>query len=323
MEIDNFPFEGIIQSQIENKDLLNKKEKPPENGISLTIINNTVKHSKCTGTKYQKRKKQIINMFQDVVKKYKLKKSYININLDKVPKNNCFNFYREKGNNAQFLLPNPRFINDNVLIDNKEKKFQNYDDVIKELKKIDKPFKNKINKMYINCNTSQLKLKIFKKFAHINKTKHIIDAYMCIGDSHKINNIPLIDPSLNKIRYFVKKKMAGFKYVYFNEHCKYKYILNEPYYINTDKIRLLLGLNCVPVTKISKYENLYTHTLVNKVNHIEYSSYKELSDIYNNLENDDELCLDIIKNNKEYLEKTLNYNNLLLYIAILINGLFA
>ena len=60
--------------------------------------------------------------------------------------------------------------------------------------------------MYINCNTSQLKLKIFKKFTHINKTKHIIDAYMCIGDSHKINNIPLIDPSLNKIRYFVKKK---------------------------------------------------------------------------------------------------------------------
>ena len=81
MEIDNFPFEGIIQSQIENKDLLNKKEKPPENGISLTIINNTVKHSKCTGTKYQKRKKQIINMFQDVVKKYKLKKSYINITI--------------------------------------------------------------------------------------------------------------------------------------------------------------------------------------------------------------------------------------------------
>ena len=61
-----------------------------------------------------------------------------------------------------------------------------------------------------------------------------------------------------KIRYFVKKKMAGFNYIYFNEHCNYKYILNEPYYINTDKIRLLLGLNCIPITKTSKYENVYS-----------------------------------------------------------------
>tara|TARA_Y100000816_G_scaffold184596_1_gene133816 strand:- start:345 stop:1316 length:972 start_codon:yes stop_codon:yes gene_type:complete len=323
MEVDNFPFEDIIKSQIENKQFLNKKENPPDDGISLTIINNTVKHSKCLGTKYQKRKKQIINMFQDVVKKYKLKKSYININLDKIPKNNCFNFYREKGNHSQFLLPNPRFINDNIFLNEKEKKFNNFDEVINELAILDNPFENKTNKIYINCNTSTLKLKIFKKIAHINKTKDIVKAYMCIGDSHKINNIPKIDPSLNKIKYFVKKKMAGFNYIYFNEHCNYKYILNEPYYINTDKIRLLLGLNCVPITKTSKYETLYSYTLQDKINHIEFTSYKELLNIYNELENNNELCLDIIKNNKEYLEKSLNYDNLLMYIAILINNLFA
>ena len=38
MEVDNFPFEDIIKSQIENKQFLNKKENPPEDGISLTII---------------------------------------------------------------------------------------------------------------------------------------------------------------------------------------------------------------------------------------------------------------------------------------------
>ena len=103
---------------------------------------------------------------------------------------------------------------------------------------------------------------------------------------------------------------------------------NEKYrfaytYINTDKIRLLLGLNCIPITKTSKYENVYSYTLKNKINHIEFTSYKELINIYNELENNNELCLDIIKNNKEYLEKSLNYDNLLMYIAILINNLFA
>ncbi len=320
MEFENSPFKSIIKSQIKNKRHLIKKESPPPNGISLTIINGSVKHSKCSGNTHQKRKKQIIGLFQDVVKNYKVKNCYVNINLEKTPIDNYFNFYRLKNNDKQFLLPNPRFYYDNVLLDKKEKKYNTFDDLKKALREKDNTFNEKLNKIYINCNSSKTKLKLFKKISHINKKEHIIDSYMCIGDSHKINNIPSIDPSLNKIKYFVKKKMAGFGYKYFEEHCKYKYILNDPYYINTDKIRLLLNIECIPLTKNSNYENFYTHTIVNKVNHIEFSNYQEIQSIYHELENNTNLCNNIIKNNKTYCEEILTYDNILEYIAILINN---
>jgi hypothetical protein len=323
MNIDDSPFSKILKSQIKNKSILIKRETPPDNGISLTILNNTVKHSKCNGTGFQLRKKQIIQLFQDVTKKYQLKNCYININLDKIPKDNYFNFYKEKHNDNQFLLPNPRFNYDNVLITSNEKKYNNYDQVKNKINTIDISFNEKKDLLYINCNVSQYKLKLFKKLSHINKKKKIIDAYMCIGDSHKKNIVYTIDPSLNKIKYFVKKKMAGFEYKYFEEHCQYKYLLIDPYYISNDKIRLLLNLNAVTFMKASEYENFYSHTLIKNKNYIEFESYTDLKTIYNTTIKDQELCSFIIQNNKQYCQDILTYDNILEYIALLINNIWS
>ena len=90
MDINNTPFYTILKSQIDHKNDLIKKESPPENGFTISILNNKIYHTKCNGTNYQKRKKQTLELFRAVLKKYKLKNCHININCDKIPKDFYF-----------------------------------------------------------------------------------------------------------------------------------------------------------------------------------------------------------------------------------------
>ena len=207
-------------------------------------------------------------------------------------------------------------------MDESEKRFNTYTEQSEYLKKIDKPFEDKLPVIYFNCHSGTYKLKLFKKFILINKKKNIIKAHMCIGDSHKKNDILSIDPSLNKIKYIVKKNMASFEYKYFKEHCNYKYLLNEPCFIMNDKIRLLLNLDCIIFSRISTYENFYTYTLKDNENHITFTNYKDLYSLFKKIENDPDLKDKIIQNNKEYCEKILTYDNILDYTALLLNNLF-
>ena len=96
MILKDSPFKDIIESQIKNKSKLNTKNSPPENGFTISILNNSIKHTSCNGIEHQRRKKQIINLMRDVLKKHKIKNCHININADKIPKTIVLIFIEKK-----------------------------------------------------------------------------------------------------------------------------------------------------------------------------------------------------------------------------------
>ena len=75
--------------------------------------------------------------------------------------------------------------------------------------------------------------------------------------------------------------------------------------------------------KTSNYENFYSHTLIKNKNYIEFESYNDLKTIYNTTIKDQELCSSIIQNNKQYCQDILTYDNILEYIALLINNIWS
>ena len=69
------------------------------------------------------------------------------------------------------------------------------------------------------------------------------------------------------------------------------------------------------------YEEIYTYLLKDKINYISYTKSDELRSVYNILENEPDLCLQIIKNNKNFAKNVISYENILEYTAILLQNL--
>ena len=84
-------------------------------------------------------------------------------------------------------------------------------------------------------------------------------------------------------------------------------------------MRLLLNTNSVIIYKKSIYEEFYSYLLKDNINYIEYENENELRNIHNKLENDEKLCLQIIENNKKFVDEILSYDNILKYTADLLN----
>lgn len=124
-------------------------------------------------------------------------------------------------------------------------------------------------------------------------------------------------PRLDKI--LKENNLASEQYDYFNEHFKYKYIIYNDGNTLSDRMRLLLNTNSVIIYKKSIYEEFYTYLLKNNINYIEYEHENELRNIHNKLENDEKLCLQIIENNKKFVNEILTYDNILKYTADLLN----
>ena len=308
-------FNKILESQINFKNEYKKCDKKLTELIIIQIKNNKIYNIiDGLGWIHPIRKKQYIELINNILLKYKLKDGNININLSDHPKKGCLNFCR-KNNQNYFLLPNMRFTLSDIKIDKYffPDKFKNYEDQKKYLSElhINYPYNNKFNKFYTSCIPHISKLPYFIYGIH---NKDIIDGHIYGGSCHKYCNL-----QQNLIQKLKSLNLAGEDFNYFNEHFRYKYIIYNDGNTLSDRINLLLNVNSVIVKKKSPYEEFYTYLLKDNINYIEYENENELRNIHNKLENDEKLCLQIIENNKKFVDEILSYDNILKYTADLLN----
>ena len=91
---------------------------------------------------------------------------------------------------------------------------------------------------------------------------------------------------------------------------------------NSDRLRLLLCLNSVPIYLNSSYEEFYSYLLKDKINYIKMNSIQELEDKYIMIYNDVKLHKEIIKNNKYFIKNILTTDNIYLYLKNIIFDLY-
>ena len=139
--------------------------------------------------------------------------------------------------------------------------------------------------------------------------------HMYGGSGHKYNRTPHDLVSLLEAN-----GLASTEHKNFEEHFKYKYILYNDGNTLSNRMKLLLNTNSVILRQNSQYEEIYTYLLKDKINYISYTKSDELRSIYNILENDPDLCLQIIKNNKNFVKNIITYENILEYTAILLQN---
>ena len=234
-----------------------------------------------------------------------------------IKKLDVFNFCRDKNDNRCFLLPNQRFTYDDIKLssDWKQDNFPTFKETSTYLQNLhDKyKFEDKINKFYTSCILHQSKVDYFK-FALNNIS--ICHGYIYGGGIHKYVGLPQ-----NFINDCIDNGLAGIELKDFVENCKYKYLIYNDGNTLSDRTPKLLNVNSVIVKKQSPYEEFYSYLLKNNENYIEYTRTEELLDIYNRLENDNELCNKIINNNKNFINNVLTYDNILEYTAYLLNNI--
>lgn len=310
-----FIFNKILESQYNFKDEYKKCDTKLNDIIIIQIKNNKI----CNiidglGFVHPTRKKQYIALINNVLLKYKLKDGNININLSDHPQKGCLNFCR-KINENYFILPNMRFTLNDIKIDEYfyQDKFKNYDDEANYISNLHNfyPFNNKLNKFYTSCIPHMTKIPYF---IYGIDNKDIIDGHIYGGSCHKYLKLPE-----NLIKKFKDLNLASENYHYFIEHFKYKYIIYNDGNTLSDRIKLMLNVNSVIIKKKSPYEEFYTYLLKDNINYIEYENENELRNIHNKLENDENLCLQIIENNKKFVNEILTYDNILKYTADLLN----
>ena len=312
-------FNEILTHQIENKQWYNNKKNIFGNEmINIEIKENLIHNIRDgIGFIHPTRKMQYIKLIENVLNKYKIPDGNININLSDIPKHGCFNFCRFTNDPKCFLLPDFRFTFDDIKINDEWKQIDNptFKETSEFLQKLhDKyDFDTKIKKIYTSCIPHQKKLDYFR-FSLNNLD--ICMGHMYGGSGHKYNRTPHDLVSLLEAN-----GLASTEHKNFEEHFKYKYILYNDGNTLSNRMKLLLNTNSVILRQNSQYEEIYTYLLKDKINYISYTKSDELRSIYNILENDPDLCLQIIKNNKNFVKNIITYENILEYTAILLQNL--
>ena len=84
-------------------------------------------------------------------------------------------------------------------------------------------------------------------------------------------------------------------------------------------MNLLLNINSVIIKKRVYMKNFFWYLLKNNVNYIEYINEEELKNIYIYLENNTNICKNIINNNNNFVNNILTYDNILEYVYLLLS----
>jgi hypothetical protein len=119
----------------------------------------------------------------------------------------------------------------------------------------------------------------------------------------------------------VENKLAGHDYVEWSEHLKYKFTLYNDGNSLSDRMRLLLSTNSIIIRQKSNYEEFYTYLLKDKINYIEYNNINELRPIFDTYNKNNIAYTNMVHNNKLFVDKYLDYNEILFYTYLLIKGL--
>ena len=217
MEINDSLYSNILHKQIENKSKYIKNIIPNTKDIlSIKIQNNIIneiygldKYEPVRTTRYKK-------LIENVCLKYELPDCVININISDFPVKGVLNFCRSKESLDYFLIPNHKFTNDNIKINGRT--FDNFNEQKTYIQQSHKS--ELIPKIYTSCVPHKSKVEYFK-FALQNKD--ICDGYCYIGPPHKLCNNAMSIEMANKL---VENKLAGYDYVEWSEHLKYKFSID-------------------------------------------------------------------------------------------------
>jgi hypothetical protein len=303
-------YSELLRSQALHRDNLVKTISPPHEGFTIVIKDlQIVETVDGNGWVHPKRRSQYISMFDNLLQRYTIKDAIININLSDHPVDGCFNFCRIHNNHQQFLLPNHRFTNDDII-----ENTQTFDDVVRFLRSRNVEYDSKISQFYTSCIPHVSKIGYFV-FALNNPS--IATGYVYGGSGHKYMNL---HPSFVDV--LKANGLAGESHRPFEEHGQYKYVVYNDGNTLSDRMRLLLCTDSIIIRKKSGYEEFYTHLLRPGINYIEYMDETELLGIFNFLENNPDVCSYIRKNNREFVDKYLKYNAILDYVANTIHALF-
>jgi hypothetical protein len=278
-------------------------------GITI-VIKNLQFHRVIDGSGWvhPDRKRQYLALFTNVLKKYKLPDSTININISDHPQNGYFNFCRQTGNSKQFLIPNHRFTEDDTIPS------KTFDETISYLREKHVPYDSRKAQFYTNCVPHLPKVDYFK---YALKNQQICSGYVYGGSTHKYLNLPIAF-----VQELKAAGLAGETKDPFDTHNNYKYVIYNDGNTLSDRMRLLLCTDAVIVKKHSPYEEFFSYLLKPNINYIEYKNVDELQTVYNTLESDPTLCATIRRNNAEFVDTYLKYDVILEYVANLINALY-
>jgi hypothetical protein len=311
-------FYKILESQIKNKHVYIKNGPLVEGSIRIIIYKNRIKDViNGPGWIHSTRKMQYIKLIENVLKKSTIIDGNININLQDHPSSGYLNFCRLNDNNNQFLLPDFRFTLDDIVLTKEweKDKYKNFDETTQYLQNFHSNyiFNDKINKFYTSCIPHHKKLEYFL-FASQNL--NLCSGHMYGGSVHGYNKT-----SRQFVDVLESSGLASKEYKTFDEHFKYKYIIYNDGNTLSNRMKLLLNVNSVIIKQTSPYEEMYTYLLKDKINFIEYNKTSELKNIHTLLENDTDLCKQIIENNKLFVKDVINYDNIMQYTSILLNKL--
>lgn len=307
-------FDDIIQSQLSVKDHYIKHIFPPNGGFTIVLKDNKIQNViNGKGWINPPRKENHISFVENVLKKHKIVDCNINISLADHPISGVLNFCRRKGNYKEFLIPSHRFTNDDILLDDQNNTFANFDLQKTYIKEKLMKTQDKQAKIYTSCIPHHSKIPYFK---YALSNPDICDGYAYTGTVHKLVH-------LSKDLYSKLKQggIAGEEKQNWTKHLQYKYVLYNDGNTLSDRMRLLLCTNSVIIRQTSPYEELYTYLLKQRENYIEYRNVEELRTIYDDLEADPYLYNTIVSNNNTFIDTILTYDHLMEYFATLLNGL--
>lgn len=316
--VDKSAFKEILKQQESYKEKFAKIKMHHIDTCILTMVikNNEIKEilQSHRGFFYPKRKENYIKLISDTLNKYTIKDGIININIGDLPKEGMFNFCREKNKNF-FLLPNFRFLNDDVII-SENKTFNTFEEQTVYLNELSKyhDYNSKINKVYFSGGVSKKVRQEFYDKCISNPEKYKGVLY-CEEDNTKKMTQELKE-------YYIQNNILYNFFVPFKESLNYKYVLYlDSGHSISDRMRLLLATNSLVIKKNSDYEEFYYYLLKDKHNYYSFNNINELDDLYEELENriPIEQQTQIIKNNNTFVKDILNYNNILEYTANILN----
>ena len=317
--IDNSAFKEILQQQIALKSSYlgnNFQLHGPNPGhrIKIYIKDNKISPSSpsflSNASSKNFRVSEVYKLIDDCLKDYKIKDMCISFNTTDLPIKGVLNMCRPLNQHGYFLYP-LTFSSYNLRQNNVDN--LNADEITAYLKEKEIPKEEKIHKLYSNGIPGDDKSRYF---LYAGKNTDIFDSKMYVGPPYLWHYCPPAD------RPYVKN-IASDCFTPWIDHLKYKYILcaRGQKHVIADRYKSLLKINSVIFKGIDRYEEFFYYKLKNKENYISIDNPQHIRPILEMLEKDDELYDKIVANNKKFIDEELNYSQIKLYMAILLNGL--
>ena len=313
MNIEDSHFKDILLSQINARSKYDRHPYKNHNYILGVSIKDNRIESYSTINPLKLRTEGICKLINDCLQKYVIKDMQANFCLNDFPVKNVINICRPINDTNYFLYPFT-FSQSALRLGSNIDQKNNFDQYTSSIRKADIPINEKIDKIYFNGMPKQ-RLKFFE---YATENIDICDAHLYHGPPHHFFGIN--DAVARKL---AKTHIAKKTITPWVEHLKYKYALvtNGNHEIITDRLKVLMASNDIIIKEKCKYEEFFHYKLKDKENYMEIVQPEEIRSTMELLSGDVDLCNKLRENNKKFVDEQLNYEQVLLYTSLLLNGL--